>query len=447
MSQKYTKKVARWAILKRNQYFWASKNILFMKKSLNIYVLALCFLFFSLSPLQAQRRYKKQQKKEMHTASYDSLFNAYQFQMLKDFVLEDIETATAAKAPTDLQDSVLLRAEKGLAMLRSVERVVITDSVVVGKADFFKHYPLSESCGSIGMPTTIIPKIKTGNASSTVYLNDFGDIVYFPMLRNGKSVLCKSHKIAEVWQNPTELYSPSGLGQQPAFPYLMSDGTTLYFAAKGEDSFGGYDIFVTRYNPDTEEYLKPENIGMPFNSPANDYLYVIDESNKIGWFATDRAQAEDSVCIYTFIPQNPRKYYTPEATPDLSALARITSIKMTQKKKMRQATANVELIRNNAKHFRFPINDGLIYTDIQQFTSSEATELARQWQKESEQLKQLEKSQVSMLKLSSMNSSDAAVKNEIGRIEEDIVSCRLKMAALEKQIRNTEIENLEKNKK
>ncbi len=417
-----------------------------MKISLHTYALALCFLFFSISPAQAQRRYKKP-KKEMHTASYDSLFNSYRFQVLKDFVLEDIETATAAKESTDLQDSLLLRAEKGLAMLQSVERVMFTDSVVVAKADFFKHYPLSESCGSVGMPATIIPKMNTGISSSTVYLNDFGDIVYFPMLRNGKSVLCKSHKIAEVWQNPTELYSPSGLGIQPAFPYLLSDGTTLYFAAKGEDALGGYDIFVTRYNPDTEEYLKPENIGMPFNSPANDYLYVVDESNKLGWFATDRAQAEDSVCIYTFIPQNPRKYYNPDVTSDLPDLARITSIKMTQKKKMRPETANMASIRNSAGHFRFPINDKLIYTDVSQFTSQEAAALLRQWQKESEQLKQLEKSLSSMLKLNSMNPSDVAVKNEIGRIEEENVSCKLKLAALEKKIRNTEIENLEKNKK
>ena len=35
---------------------------------------------------------------------------------------------------------------------------------------------------------------------------------------------------------------------------------------------GGYDIFVTRYNSDTDNYLNPENVGMPFNSPFNDYM-------------------------------------------------------------------------------------------------------------------------------------------------------------------------------
>ena len=36
----------------------------------------------------------------------------------------------------------------------------------------------------------------------------------------------------------------------------------------------GYDIFVTRYNTNTYSYLMPENVGMPFNSPYNDYMSV-----------------------------------------------------------------------------------------------------------------------------------------------------------------------------
>ena len=77
------------------------------------------------------------------------------------------------------------------------------------------------------------------------------------------------------------------------YPFLQNDGVTIYYAASGSESMGGLDIFVSRYNTATGKYLKPENIGMPFNSEANDYLYVIDEDNNLGWFATDqRAQPE-----------------------------------------------------------------------------------------------------------------------------------------------------------
>ena len=81
----------------------------------------------------------------------------------------------------------------------------------------------------------------------------------------------------------------------------MSDGITLYYASDGEGSLGGYDIFVTRYDSENGNYLRPDNIGMPFNSPANDYMYAIDEFNNIGWFASDRYQLitkSVSMCLY-----------------------------------------------------------------------------------------------------------------------------------------------------
>lgn len=71
--------------------------------------------------------------------------------------------------------------------------------------------------------------------------------------------------------------------------------------------------FVTRYNTNTDTYLVPENVGMPFNSPYNDYMYVIDEYNNLGWFASDRYQPEDKVCIYVFVPNDSKRTYNYEA--------------------------------------------------------------------------------------------------------------------------------------
>lgn len=43
-------------------------------------------------------------------------------------------------------------------------------------------------------------------------------------------------------------------------PVCLSDGVTIYYATDGE-GLGGYDIFVTRYNTNTDSYLTPENVG------------------------------------------------------------------------------------------------------------------------------------------------------------------------------------------
>ena len=149
--------------------------------------------------------------------------------------------------------------------------------------------------------------------------------------QNGrKSRIFTSDLLGGKWSKAVQI---KGLNEDEDqdYPFMLSDGVTLYYGARGSESLGGYDIFVTRYDADSKSFLKPENIGMPFNSPANDYLYAIDEVNNLGWFVTDRSQPEGKVCIYIFVPNALRNTYETEAysEEELKGLARISSIAAT----------------------------------------------------------------------------------------------------------------------
>lgn len=112
---------------------------------------------------------------------------------------------------------------------------------------------------------------------------------------------------------------------------MQSDGVTLYFGAKGSKSVGGYDLFMTRYNLDEQKFMPPENMGLPYNSKANDYLLAIDEFHELGWLVTDRNQPADKVCIYVFEPKSQRLTYADMQLPKtkLESFAQIASIKDT----------------------------------------------------------------------------------------------------------------------
>jgi hypothetical protein len=178
-----------------------------------------------------------------------------------------------------------------------------------------------------------------------------------------------------------------------AYPFVMSDGVTLYFASTGHASLGGYDLYVTRYNLAADSYLTPNQLNMPFNSPFNDYLMVIDEEKGIGWFASDRFQPADSVCVYTFIP-NPQVTLLESDDPDIMIKrARISAIADTWKE-----GANYDLLRERARRkivtlqepeadFLFVINDRLTYHTLSDFRNDRARQifaqalgLERQWQ-------------------------------------------------------------------
>ena len=49
-------------------------------------------------------------------------------------------------------------------------------------------------------------------------------------------------RLLDGWSEPESLTSLNEQGNVN-YPFLMSDGITLYYASDGEGSLGGYDIF------------------------------------------------------------------------------------------------------------------------------------------------------------------------------------------------------------
>jgi hypothetical protein len=58
------------------------------------------------------------------------------------------------------------------------------------------------------------------------------------------------------------------------YPYYDLANKTLYYASKGRNSIGGYDIFKTVFDPESKTWSVPENLGFPINTPYDDILYI-----------------------------------------------------------------------------------------------------------------------------------------------------------------------------
>ena len=71
-------------------------------------------------------------------------------------------------------------------------------------------------------------------------------------------------------------------------PFIHSDGTTLYYSSDGNNSLGGYDIFVTEYDSSSEAWLEPLNMGPPVNSADDEIYFVIASDGLTGYFASGR---------------------------------------------------------------------------------------------------------------------------------------------------------------
>ena len=399
-------------------------------------------------PLQAQKKGKPQ---ETHSADY--YIEHYLFDQAEQVLNQDIAKLKRKRQSTADEEDKLQQVEKLRSMMNATEQVTFIDSFVVDKAGFLEQIKLSSESGRICTYASFFNR--SGNESGTVYQSELGNKIYFSQPSdNGDLRLYTSDLLGNDWDTPRPLGELSG-DEMQNYPFMLSDGITLYYAARGEESIGGYDIFVTRYDSDEKKFLYPENVGMPFNSTANDYLLAIDEFNRLGWFVSDRNQPADKVCIYVFIPNDVRRTYPAEDMDEekLGSLARLGSIADTWSDKAAVEAARARL--NNAltaapkaarqKDFELVIDDRTVYTLLSDFQSSEARRLAAEWKASAERLT-MQKKELQALRERYEAAGETARKQfrqQILQAEAEYEKAETDQHQLEKRIRNTEIRALQ----
>ena len=334
-------------------------------------------------------------------------------------------------------------------MREATQQIIFIDSVVVAKDDFLSIIQLNPESGKLDAYDQFFRS--EGHPENYVYINEMGNKCYFSDENaNSQMQLYTLDKLGEEWSDPLALKGIYNGISEANYPFMMTDGTTFYFAAKGKESIGGYDIFVTRADSENGQFLKPENIGMPFNSEANDYMYVIDELSNIGYFVTDRRQPEGKVCVYMFIPPTSRHIYNSDAYSDaqLHGFADISRIANTWGKgtERKQALERLKAINKanptlqSKSAINFIVNDRITYTDISQFQAPDSPDLYRELQSTKKQLKEteqlLEKSRNFYAK--AKPEDKRVLRTEILDAERQFVRLTNDVKTLEKRIRQSE---------
>ena len=269
------------------------------------------------------------------------------------------------------------------AMLDRVEKIVVFDSITVDKEAFLDAYRLSPEAGSLNYPD-ILPEGTDYSDPTVVYCTEDGREMLWGA-QNDESVftLRSIHRLADnSWEKPESVGDHLGQGYDANYPFLMPDGVTLYFASDNEESLGGLDIFISRNNG--TEFLQPQNIGMPYNSPYDDYMLAIDELTGAGFWASDRNRLGDKITIYMFIPSQSRVNVDLD-DPTLAQRASLRSIRDTWPAgadftNVRKALDNVkESVKKRAPQFELSLPDGRVLTSYRQFTSEHAAGLMEQY--------------------------------------------------------------------
>ncbi|MBQ7056718.1 MAG: hypothetical protein IJM84_02065 [Bacteroidaceae bacterium] len=206
-----------------------------------------------------------------------------------------VKEMAEAKSKGQLTEAIrveLLRNELGQALLGRVNNILIIDSALTAYnqlSELYKDFTVT---------------IQTNNNRlSSVYENNSRTRRVLPMAdEKGLTKMAESVRIgSDAWSRPVILPEFEHESEQVNFPYLSADGRTMYYSVQNEHTLGGYDILVSCFDETTGKFSKGVNLGLPFNSPWNDFLFVWDETLRYGKFATDRNTPKGYVRVYTFV--------------------------------------------------------------------------------------------------------------------------------------------------
>lgn len=94
-------------------------------------------------------------------------------------------------------------------------------------------------------------------------------------------------------------------------PFIDYDLVTLYFSSKGRKGMGDFDVFKSTYNPNSNEFSEPENLGYPINTPDADVYFVASKDGKRAYYSSVREDGMGYTDIYMVTVPEGLKNTTP----------------------------------------------------------------------------------------------------------------------------------------
>jgi peptidoglycan-associated lipoprotein len=113
----------------------------------------------------------------------------------------------------------------------------------------------------------------------------------------GGADIYKITKSGDTWGQPENLGSTINTIGDDMFPFISGD-SLLIFASDGHAGLGGLDIFASHIV--NGKFSKPVNLGVPFNSSADDFGLIIKDGWNNGLFSSNRTGGVGDDDIYTF---------------------------------------------------------------------------------------------------------------------------------------------------
>ena len=226
----------------------------------------------------------------------DSLRKAYMFEESMALYDEALSLTRDSVARISLEDAKML-SENGLGMADFVLSPAVVARHRFSLDEFWLYYPLEDR--SWRPVPNVLDTLGTHPFYRAVYFPERCTSLYYSSPDTGGAMnIYRTDRKDSTWSAPSLLNEYLVSSSDEIYPMLSPDGRKLFFASSGLYGMGGFDLYVSTWNEEQHEWGPPSNMGMPFSSPYNDFLYMDTPDGRYSIFASDRGCPPDSVDIY-----------------------------------------------------------------------------------------------------------------------------------------------------
>jgi len=156
-------------------------------------------------------------------------------------------------------------------------------------------------------PNELPSEIKSAFNETSASITIDNKTIYFSSSRpggyGGKDIY-KANRLPDgTWGKAQNLGPIINTQFDEDYPFIFSDGKTLYFSSKGHQNMGGFDLFVSTVS--NESWTNPENLGTPINSVRDEFSIVLAANGKNAFFSSTREGGLGGVDLYKAFINDP----------------------------------------------------------------------------------------------------------------------------------------------
>ncbi len=285
-------------------------------------LLIITSLFTTLS-LNAQDINAQLKEAEAFHKSYE--FNKA-IEIYNKLIKETTQDTTSKDAVTNLSmlNKLLAQSQNGSNMLNFAYSPNVLTAKESSEKTFFLLYP-----GFNNGKWVLTPPEFAGESGerSYMFLPDNARKLVFSAKDNSGSwnIYISLLKENGEWTYPEMLNENITSTGDELFPYITDDGKTLYFSSNGHYGMGGFDIYVSRWDENSNDWGVAQNLGFPFSSPKDDFLYYDTPDGNYSIFASTRDTKRDSIMVYALAFDNlpVKKRISPSEAREISHLTQV----------------------------------------------------------------------------------------------------------------------------